>query len=101
MSRSKSKLVDRRCAFGKGTTMPNWVDEQIARQRFDDLVREEQLHRLAVLASALQSRPPRFYGPLLASLGRRLVVWGGRLEARYSAMVEPPIVCNGEPLSGS
>lgn len=83
--------------------MPNWVDEQIARQRFDDLMREEHLHRLAELASALQarqSRPPRFYGPLLVSLGRRLVMWGCRLEARYSAMVEPSIVCDGGPLSG-
>ena len=82
--------------------MPNWVDEQIARQRFEDLVREEQLHRLAIAALALQpSRRPRFYGPLLAGLGRRLVLWGGRLEARYSAMVEPAIVArNGEPISG-
>ena len=81
--------------------MLNWVDEQIARQRHEDLVREEQLHRLAISALALQSRPPRFYGPLLAGFGRRLVLWGGRLEARYSAIVEPAIVrSNGEPISG-
>jgi hypothetical protein len=81
--------------------MLNWVDEQIARQHMEDLVREEQLHRLAISALALQSRPPRFYGPLLAGLGRRLVVWGGQLESRYSAMVEPTIVaCGGEPISG-
>jgi hypothetical protein len=87
--------------LGKGTTMPNWVDEQIARQRYADLVREEQLHRIVISTLALQSRPPRFYDPLLAGLGHRLVVWGGRLEARYHAMIEPGVVgCNGEPISG-
>jgi hypothetical protein len=81
--------------------MLNWIDEQIARQRYEDLVREEQLHRLAISMLALQSRPPRFYGPLLAGLGHRLVVWGSRLEARYSAMIDPTIVArNGDPISG-
>ena len=81
--------------------MPNWVDEQFMRQRFDDLVREEQLYRLNAAASAMQPPRPRFYGRVLAALGRRLVIWGGRLEARYSAMIEPPIVTvNGKPISG-
>lgn len=81
--------------------MPNWVDEQFMHQHFEDLVREEQLHRLTTAASALQSQRPRLYGRILAGLGRRLVIWGGRLEARYSAMIEPSVITvNGKPLSG-
>ena len=80
--------------------MPTWVDEQNARQRYADIVCAEQ-HRLAIkqLEAALP-QPPRFYGPLLAGLGRRLVVWGFRLEERYSAIVDPSIVvCNSDTLS--
>jgi hypothetical protein len=87
--------------FERKNMMPNWVDEQIARQHFEDLTREEHLRRLAIAASAIRPQRHRFYGPLLAGLGHRLVVWGGKLETRYSAMIEPTIVrCNGEPISG-
>ena len=80
--------------------MPNWVDEQITRQHFEDLIREEHLRRLAIAASALRPQRPRLYGRLLVGLGRRLVIWGGQLETRYSAMIEPTIACNSEPISG-
>lgn len=81
--------------------MPTWVDEQIARQRYDDIVQAEQRWLVIRDLVAAQPQPPRFYGPLLAGLGRRLVIWGFRLEERYSAMVEPSIVvCNSDTLSG-
>jgi hypothetical protein len=80
--------------------MPNWIDEQIARQRAEDMARQQQ--RRAAAGFGLVWQPtPRFYGPLLAGFGRRLVVWGVRLEARYSAIVEPAIASgNGKPVSG-
>jgi hypothetical protein len=81
--------------------MPSWIDEQIARQRAEDMVREQRLRAAAGWAQLAWLPTPRFYGPLLAGLGRRLVVWGVRLEARYSAIAEPAIISgNGKPISG-
>lgn len=81
--------------------MPTWIDEQIARQRAEDMLREQQLRAAAGFARLVWSPAPHFYGPLLAGLGRRLVVWGVRLEARYSAIVEPAAISsNGKPISG-
>ena len=80
----------------KRGSMPSWVDEQIARQRYQDLVREEQLRQLASLVLVERARAPRFYGPLLVGLGRRMMLWGCQLESRYSAIATN----TGRPISG-
>jgi hypothetical protein len=74
--------------------MPNWLDEQIQRQRFADMRRIAEGDRLA--AAMKQAHPPqiRFYRPLLASLGRRLVAWGISLEARYGPIAEAQVATN-------
>lgn len=78
--------------------MPNWVDEQIARQRYNDILREERQQRVVEIVLAARRREARqrarFYSPILARLGRRLVAWGCRLETRYGPIVEPQIVAN-------
>ena len=78
--------------------MPNWIDEQVARERYHDIVREERHQRMVavVLESRrrLSRRSARFYNPVLARIGRRLVAWGCGLETRYGAIVEPSIAAN-------
>jgi hypothetical protein len=78
--------------------MPNWIDEQVARERYHDIVREERQQRMVavVLESRrrLSRRSARFYNPVLARFGRWLVAWGCSLETRYGAIVEPPIAAN-------
>lgn len=67
----------------------NWIDEQIARERANDMQRE-QAH-LALVSAAQQARRghPRFYAPLLAGLGRRMAAFGAGLEQRYTPLPEP------------
>ena len=71
--------------------MPNWIDEQIQKQRFEDMARTAQRDRLANLAQAAHLKRTRFYSPMLASLGRRLEIYGYRLQARYGAAPEVAI----------
>jgi hypothetical protein len=78
--------------------MPNWIDEQNARQHFEDLARAEAHHHMVKQALAAQAPARRFYGPLLARFGRRMVIWGIQLEDRYSP--PPPIAIGGETASG-
>ncbi|MFN8501674.1 hypothetical protein [Kouleothrix sp.] len=78
--------------------MPDWIDEQIAYARRDDLQRYERQLALGRSVATARGRRPRFYGPLLARLGRHLAAWGAGLEARYSPPAEPPIAidpCGG------
>lgn len=72
--------------------MPNWIDEQIARQRYYDILVAEQQRQVAAAALAESRRPARFYSPVLLRLGRRMLAWGSSLEARYGPVVEPQIV---------
>jgi hypothetical protein len=71
--------------------MANWIDEQVAKQRFADMVRTaERDHRASALLAARRA-PKRFYNPLLARLGRRLVMWGYGLQLRYGQLADAPI----------
>jgi hypothetical protein len=76
--------------------MNHWIDEQVARERYHDILREERQSRMVAVVLAGRRRvarhTARFYNPALASLGRRLVAWGCGLEARYGPIVEPQIV---------
>ena len=72
--------------------MPNWIDEQIQKQRFEDMVRTAQRDHLARQAPAVSLQRMRFYGPILARLGCWLEVYGYRLQTRYGAAPEVAIV---------
>jgi hypothetical protein len=85
--------------------MNQWIDEQVARQRYDDILREERQLRIVEIVVAARKRAIKrsehFYNPVMAQLGRRLVAWGCRLEARYGSSVETTIVTNtGGNMSG-
>ena len=71
--------------------MPNWIDEQIQRQRFNDMLRTARHDHMANVALVTSSRQTHFYGPLLAQLGCWLEVWGYRLQTRYGAIPEVAI----------
>jgi len=65
-----------------------WIDHQAHELRLQDLRRDAERHRLIHAVKTQRSRPARFYGPALAGLGRRLVVWGSRLQAHHDPMAE-------------
>jgi 1,4-alpha-glucan branching enzyme len=67
--------------------MPNWIDEQVQRQRFNDMVRTARHDQLASVAQATRSQRPHFYHPILVEVGRWLELWGYRLQTRYGAEV--------------
>jgi hypothetical protein len=67
--------------------MPNWIDEQIQRQRFNDMLRTARRDQMAHVALAARSQRSHFYHPILAEAGRWLELWGYRLQARYGAEV--------------
>ena len=71
--------------------MPNWIDEQIQIQRFEDMARTAQRDHLANLALAVRWRRMRFYSPILARLGRWLEAYGYRLQTRYGTVGEVAI----------
>jgi hypothetical protein len=71
--------------------MSNWIDEQIQKQRFADMIHTAERDRLRRLVLAVQPRRPRFSNRVLASLGRRLVVWGCSLQLHYDLIIEAPI----------
>ncbi len=68
--------------------MPYWIDHRAHELRLQDLRGDVEQRRLILALKTGRSRPARFYGPALASLGRRLVVWGAHLQALYSPIVE-------------
>jgi hypothetical protein len=74
--------------------MPNWLDEQIQRQRFADMSRIAEGDRLAAAMKPARPQHIRFYRPLLASLGRWLVAWGIGLQARYGPIAEAQVATN-------
>jgi hypothetical protein len=66
-------------------TMPNWIDEQAQRQRFDDMIGAARRDHMANIALAARVQRTRFYSPILAQLGRWLESWGYRLQTRYGS----------------
>ena len=77
--------------------MHSWIDEQIARERYTDILHAERRRRMAEIVLAarrqrVERRPDRFYSPALVRLGRWLVAWGCRLEARYGPIVETHVI---------
>jgi hypothetical protein len=74
--------------------MPNWIDEQIQKQRFDDMARTAQHDHLAKLALSVRLQRMRFYSPILARLGCWLELYGYRLQARYGAAPEVVIAAD-------
>jgi len=76
---------------GQELIMPNWIDEQVQKQRFEDMARTAQHDRLVSLALTVGLKRMRFYSPLLARLGCWLEVCGYRLQMRYGAAPEVAI----------
>jgi hypothetical protein len=71
--------------------MPNWIDEQAQRQRFNDMLRTARRDQLASVALARRSPRAYFYHPILVGVGRWLEFWGYRLQTRYGAVPEVAI----------
>jgi hypothetical protein len=59
---------------------------RLAGQRHRELLSEAGRRQLVRQALPGGLEPQRFYSRALAWLGRRLVVWGWRLQGRYGAM---------------
>jgi hypothetical protein len=72
--------------------MPSWIDEQIVEQHRQDALRRAERQRIVIQVQAARPGLPRFYALPLARLGERLVAWGYRLQLRYGAISEPPVV---------
>jgi hypothetical protein len=71
---------------------PDWVTICIAEQHQDEILQWMQQQRLVDEAHAYQEHvrerktPNRFYGPLLAFAGKKMVAWGTILQAKYSRL---------------
>ena len=76
--------------------MPNWIDEQVQKQRFEDMLRTAHHDRLGSLMLIATKRRMRFYSPILAQLGRRLELYGYRLQLRYGAAAEVAIATDSQ-----
>lgn len=63
--------------------MMSWRDYWIARERYEDLLRHAQHERLIRHIIRSRRTKPGILDRALAWLGRRLVAWGIRLQARY------------------
>lgn len=70
--------------------MFTWNDVLVQEERRKDLLREAEEYRLARLVLAGRERRPRLYYRALTWLGRRLVAWGYRLQARYGVAATVP-----------
>jgi hypothetical protein len=81
--------------------MPNWIDEQIQIERFEDMARTAQRDRLAKLALTVRLPRVRFYNPILARLGCWLEVYGYHLQTRYGARPEMAIATDTRGTSSS
>jgi hypothetical protein len=76
--------------------MPNWIDEQVQKQRFEDMVRTADRDRLAGRVQLASVKRMRFYSPILAQLGRRLELYGYRLQLRYGVAAEVAIATDSQ-----
>jgi hypothetical protein len=62
------------------------------RERYRDLLRQAEQHRLVQLARAEHGPRNRFYYRALAWLGHRLIAWGARLQRRYGEPQAIPLL---------
>ena len=69
---------------------PSERDSLVYREHYKDLLREAERARLVRQAWAGQERRNHLYCRTLTWLGRRLVVWGWRLQERYGAVNAAP-----------
>ena len=65
-------------------------DSLVYREHYKDLLREAEKARLVRQMQAGQERRERFHRRALIWLGRRLVVWGWRLQERYGPAPAAP-----------
>jgi hypothetical protein len=63
----------------------SWKDVLVQRERYQDLLREAEKHRLVLQALAGRQRRYHFYCRAMNWLGRRMVAWGQRLQEQYDA----------------
>ena len=64
--------------------MVSWEDVLAQRERYQDLLREAEKHRL--VRQALAGRQRRHHlCQVMNWLGRRMVAWGQRLQKQYEA----------------
>ena len=75
-------------AVRKGTgrcDMISFQDVLVQRERYQDLLREAERHRLVRQVLAGRQRRQRAYCRAMNWLGRRMVAWGQRLQEQYDA----------------
>ena len=63
--------------------MSYWADMYMRHEQMVDRRQQAACQRLVRQVKAAGSRPSRAYAPLMASLGRQLMLWGNRLETQY------------------
>ena len=68
----------------------NWKDVLVQRERYQDLLREAERHRLVRQVLAGRERRQRAYCRAINWLGRRMVAWGQRLQEHYGATATAP-----------
>lgn len=62
----------------------------IHQERYKELLREAERYQLVRQVRAGHERRYLFHRQALAWLGRRLIIWGWRLQERYGAMTAAP-----------
>lgn len=70
--------------------MLNWIDEQVGKHHYTDLLREAAHARLVEEARHEQPAIYKFYSPAVVQVGRWLVAVGCALQVRYGTIVESP-----------
>jgi hypothetical protein len=68
----------------------SWKDVLVQRERYQDLLREAERHRLVRQVLAGRQRRQRAYCRAINWLGRRMVAWGQRLQEHYGATATAP-----------
>lgn len=76
----------------------NELDVLAYRERYKDLVREAEKARLEWQIRAERERQSRTSGRLLAWLGRRLIVWGWRLQGCCDCATAAPLLRGADRL---
>ena len=64
--------------------MLNWIDYNVKQEQYKDMQRVAMQHELLHAAHVQQRQPRIWQARVMRWLGRSMVAWGGRLEARYS-----------------
>ena len=68
----------------------SWKDVLVQQERYQDLLREAERHRLVRQVLAGRQRRQRAYCRAINWLGRRMVAWGQRLQEHYGATATAP-----------